>query len=136
MKNFARITLINEEEERIELVEITEDLAYRDRIINELATMALEGCPMLNVPEKDRHKPFISMPHIFEHSEYDDINDVIDVKTEEFEKLMEPIILNHFNITLKENQWVFFMESYQIPKEDLEQGIVMDYTIEICDNNF
>ncbi len=132
MKHFARITIFNEDKvEKTELVEINEDLVYRDRIINELSLMALEVCPFMNISEEDKHKPLISMPHIFEHSEYDDINDVIDVKVEEFEKLMEPIILKHFNIRLKENQWVFFNESYQMTKKELDNGIAMHYTIEI-----
>jgi len=132
MKSFAKITLLGDTNVT-ELVEINEDLVYRDRIINELSLMAIEVCPLLNVPEKDKHKPLISMPHLFEDGEYDEINEVIDVKVIEFEELMTPFILKHFNITLKENQWVYFMESYSMTKQDLDNGIAMHYTIEIVE---
>lgn len=132
MKNFAKITLLGDTNVT-ELVEINEDLVYRDRIINELSLMAIEVCPFLNVPEEDKHKPLISMPHLFEDGEYDEINEVIDVKVIEFEELITPFILKHFNIILKENQWVYFMESYAMTKQDLENGIAMHYTIEIVE---
>lgn len=133
MKNLAIITLFgNGIKETTELVEINEDLTYRDRIINELSLMALEVCPLFAYSEEYENTPIVDLPRsFFEHSEYDDINEVIEVKIEEFEALITPLILKHFNITLKAGEWLYFMESYRMSKEDIANGITMHYTIEI-----
>ena len=127
IKNYARITF----NKKNELVLINEDLFKRYRIIEELSLMAMEVSPFNNIPDEDKHKPLISMPHIFEHSEYDDIYEVIDDKMNQFNELMTPIILNHFNIKLKKKQLLYFGESYQMSKDDLKNGIVMHYCVEI-----
>ena len=133
MKNLAMITLFgNGIKETTELVEINEDLTYRDMIINELSLMALEVCPLLVYDKKYENTPIIDLPRsFFEHSEYDDINEVIEGKIEEFEALITPLILKHFNITLKDGEWLYFMESYRMSKEEIANGITMHYTIEI-----
>jgi hypothetical protein len=127
MENYARITF----NEKTELIIINEDLVKRNRIIDELSMMWFEVEPMLNVPDEDKEKPLITMPHLFEHSESDDIGEVIDAKIEQFSELMTPIILNHFNIKLKKKQLLYFGESYQISKDDLKNGITMHYCVEI-----
>ena len=127
IKIYARITF----KKRTELVLINEDLFKRYRIIEELSLMAMEVSPFNNIPDEDKHKPFIIMPHLFEHCEYDDIYQVIDEKMNEFEELMTPIILNHFNIKLKRKQLLYFGESYQMSKDDLKNGITMHYCVGI-----
>jgi hypothetical protein len=131
MKHYAKIIL----GEKTELVEINEDLVYRDRIINELSTMALEVCPfyngIMNCKDEDRDRPIIDMPHLFVKSETDDINEVIDIKVEEFENLITPLILKHFKIKLKKKQYLYFPEGYIVTKNDLKNGIAMHYSVEV-----
>lgn len=115
-KIYAKINLNG----KTELVLINEDLEKRERIIKELWMMAMETIFDFN---------------LLEPCEYDDIRLVIDTKIEEFEELMIPIILNHFNKKLNSNQILVFLEGFQMSKEDLANGIVMNYDVQIITKN-
>lgn len=112
------------------IIDITDDLDYRYRIINELSGMAIERNPMLQ-PKKE----LINVPFIEWDSKdlYDDeeekIQEIILKHEDEFNTLFEPLVIKGLNIKLKGKEGIWFGDSYSISDEDKIKGITIHMEI-------
>ena len=121
--------------DKINFIEVDEDLYYKSRIINELATMALEKSPMLHPKEELKNVPYIFWnTDDFEDEEENKIQAILEVKEEEFNNLLYKEVIKQLKLKLKKKQYLYMFEDYQINAEDKAKGIVIACSIEICED--
>ena len=109
------------------VVEITEEFHTEYRIMDELATMALEESPFLHPPKEYAHLPYVQMPKkVLDVILNDTPLDEAFIKyTEKFDGLLADVIEKSFKVKIDRN--AFYGESYQVSKEDIKNGIVMHH---------
>ena len=127
----AKITLTGGE---VSIIDITEDIDYRFRIIEELSGMSLENNPVLHPKDHLKDLPLIYWnPDDFTNETHEKIEEILRQRELEFEEIFSKHILEKLGITLKEDEFVFFGDSYLITPEEQEQGITIHYEITIED---
>lgn len=116
------------------VIDITEDIDYRFRIIEELSGMSMENNPVLHPKDHLKDLPLIYWnPDDFTNETHEKIEEVLKQRELEFEEIFSKHILEKLGITLKENEFFYFGDSYLITKEEEEQGITIHYEITIED---
>jgi len=114
------------------IVEITDDFYTDNRVSNEMAGMAMEESPFLNVPEEHRHTPYIYLPEdvaekVFEETE---IERQYYVFYEKYCKKIISLIEEKFSVKVKED--AFYNEEFEVSEDDFKNDIVIH--IEADDN--
>lgn len=114
------------------IIEITDEIDQRWRIIEELAAMSLETFPMLHPKEGKEKIPFVEWSEEdFENEENTKINEVLEKKEEEFTAIFSKLIIEKLNLKLKKNQMIFFGDSKRILPEEKVENICIHQEIEI-----
>ncbi len=120
--------------EETRIIEITEEIDYRFRIMEELAAMALENDPWLHPRKELKNIPFIYWdPKNFTNETHEKIEAILIQKENEFEEVFSKHIIEKLNLKLKENEVIWLGDTYKISPEEKEQNITIHYEIEICE---
>lgn len=115
------------------IINISDELAYKNRIIDELAGMSLENNPLLN-PRKELHDiPIIYWPkEDFSNKTHTDIEKILLEKEEEYQNLFQEEIVNQLGLQLKKKRWIYFGDEYKVSDKD---DFVIDCEIRISKGN-
>lgn len=120
-KNKAKIVFNGVEK----LVEISDEFYTQYRVSNEMAKMAMDEMPFLNVPEEYRETPHIYLPEdilnkVLSETEIDRQYEIV------YERLTESIIsLIEIGFSLKVDKDCFYHEEYRVSKDNLKNNIVI-----------
>lgn len=107
------------------IIEITEEFHTEFRILEEMSDIWNEESKLMNISDKYKNTPFISLPksvreEIFEETEADAAFDRLSKK---YEKSLIKVIEDSFCIKVMADN--FFSESHIPSKKDEENGIVI-----------
>ena len=118
------------------IVEITDDFYTDNRVSNEMAGMAMEESPFLNVPEEHRHTTNPNGYNIFYYENIYLPEDVAEKVFEEteiekqyyvfYEKYCKKIISlieEKFSVKVKED--AFYNEEFEVSEDDFKNDIVI-----------
>ncbi len=115
-------------------INIYDELEYRDRIIQELARMAMEHCPMLNCREELKDIPLIYWrEEDFTNEEEERIQEVLEKKESEFNGLLTELIIEQipeFKIDKENGDYLCFHEQYVPSSEDKRNNIFIKITVD------
>jgi hypothetical protein len=95
--------------------------------------MSLENCPMLNCREELKDVPLVFWPkEALENKEHDEINEILEKREEEFNKLLTELIMEQMPEIgkFKKGDYLCFHESYRISKKDKENNIFFCCTVD------
>lgn len=120
-------------EGKIHLIPISDELFTKYRIMEELASMALETEPIMNCKDELKEVPIIYWEQSdLRNDENDDINKILLTKEAEFQNEFQDAIVKELGLKLIKNQNIFFGDAYKVKDSD---SFVLDYEIEL-EHNF
>lgn len=120
-KNKAKIVFNGVEK----LIEVSDEFYTQYRVSNEMAEMAMDMCPFLNVPEEYKETPYLYLPKdvlekVLGETEIDKQYEIV------YEKLIENIIsVIEIGFSLKVDKDCFCHEEYVVSEDDLKNNIVI-----------
>ena len=115
------------------IIDITEEIDYRYRIIEELATMAMERNPMLNVKEELKNVPYVfwAKEDLYD-TEEEKIQEIFEIREEELHNILELILAKVLNVDLTK-KFIWFGDNYHQTEDEKKENITIHWEIEICD---
>lgn len=109
---------------KFKVIELNEEEYKKYRIIEELASMAIESNPLLNAREELKNVPLVYWKEEdFESEENEKINEILDGKNVEF----EGILTDKLDLDLKDGEGIYFGDFYNPTEEQEKQNVKFSF---------